>query len=231
MAEVYWIRKQEHTDIFTQGYVGVTSKTAQDRFKEHIRTANSKASKKSILHKVIKSVGKENLLVETLCICSEEYAYDVEKKLRPSEYIGWNQIPGGTKPPSARGRVMKDSTKNKISLANSGPPSERKLKALLEHTIFKPGHIRSESSKEFQKESIRKKGPWNNYFSNKDMWKIADELYLDFSAGMTRYSTAKSRGFLETSINTIFKYFKKGWVPLEDPHWISEFKGDCNALV
>ena len=126
MAEVYWIRKQEHTDIFNQGYVGVTSKTSQDRFKEHVKVANSKASKKSILHKIIKSIGK--------------------------------------------------------------------------------------------------KGPWNNYFSNKEVWKIADELYLDFSRGITRYSTAKSRGLLETSINTIFKYFKRGWVPLEDPQWVVEFK-------
>ena len=45
MAEVYWIRKEDHIDVFTQGYVGVTSKTAQERFKEHVKVANSKASK------------------------------------------------------------------------------------------------------------------------------------------------------------------------------------------
>lgn len=33
MALVYWLRLPEHTDIFTQGYVGVTTYNS-DRIKE-----------------------------------------------------------------------------------------------------------------------------------------------------------------------------------------------------
>ena len=74
MAEVYWIRKKEHTDIFSQGYVGVTSKTAQDRFKVHIDTANAKKSKKSVVHKAIKAIGAENLICETVIIAEDHQA-------------------------------------------------------------------------------------------------------------------------------------------------------------
>lgn len=224
MAEVYWIRKLEHTDIFSQGYVGVTSKTSEERYKQHLKAARVKSTKKSIIHKVINSIGQDNLVVETVCICSEEYAYELEFKLRPSERIGWNQNAGGVKPPSAKGKAMKASTKQKIGKANSGPASEVKLKAILENSPFQLGHIRSESSKEAQRKSIAEKGPWSNNFSNKDIWKIADELYLDFSNGITRYSSAKKRGLLETSINTVYKYFKKGWIPLEDELWLADFK-------
>lgn len=115
MAEVYWIRKPEHTNIFTQGYVGVTSKTAQERFQVHINNSRLKKMKKSVIHKVIIALGAENLVVETVCICSEEYAYDLENKLRPTERIGWNVAIGGTKPPGVKGLPVSEETRKKLS--------------------------------------------------------------------------------------------------------------------
>lgn len=229
MAEVYWIRKQEHTDIFTQGYVGVTTKTSQDRFKEHIKVANSRLTKKSILHKIIKSIGKESLVVETVCICSEEYAYDLERKLRPSEFIGWNQIPGGTKPPPAKGRIMKDSTKQKISVANSGPASPAKLKQL-EKLCFKPGHIRSEITKKKHSATLRANGPWNNPAANKSFWGNAQKFYEDYSNGLTIVDVKNKYGLTRNSLKTIFKHFKNGWIPSEDELWMKTFKEESGYV-
>lgn len=131
MAEVYWIRKQEHTDIFTQGYVGVTSKTAQDRFKVHIDTANAKKSKKSVVHNAIKAIGAENLICETVIIAEEAYCYEVENKLRPEKSIGWNVAVGGEKPPGVKGLPVSQETRDKLSKALKGRPMPEKAKEAL----------------------------------------------------------------------------------------------------
>lgn len=120
MACVYWIHRPEHTDIFSEGYVGVTSKTAAERYKVHVDTSNSKTSKKSIVHKAIKSIGKDNLIVETILIAEEWYCYEVENKLRPKEKIGWNVAIGGTKPPGVEGLPVSEETRAKLSKALKG---------------------------------------------------------------------------------------------------------------
>lgn len=120
MACVYWIHRPEHTDVFTQGYVGVTSKTAQERYKVHVDTSNAKSSRKSVVHKAIKSIGKDNLIVDTICIAEEWYCYDLENKLRPDKSIGWNVAIGGTKPPGVKGLPVSQETRDKLSKAQKG---------------------------------------------------------------------------------------------------------------
>lgn len=122
MAEVYWIRKPSHTDIFTEGYVGVTSKTAQERYKTHVDLAKGKKNKHSVVHKAINALGAENLVVETICICTEEYAYDLENKLRPYKSIGWNVAIGGDKPPGVKGLPVSEETRKKLSDAMKARP-------------------------------------------------------------------------------------------------------------
>lgn len=120
MACVYWIKRPEHTDMFTQGYIGVTSKTAEKRFKVHVDTSNAKTSRQSIVHKAIKSIGKDNLELRTVLIGTEEYCYDIENKLRPTEMIGWNVAIGGTKPPGVKGLPVSQETRDKLSKALKG---------------------------------------------------------------------------------------------------------------
>lgn len=226
MAEVYWIRSPEHTDIFSQGYVGVTTKTASERFKQHIKTSRVPSSRKSIIHRVIKSHGVENLIVDTVCICEESYAYELELKLRPFEFIGWNQIIGGTKPPSALGKKMSDETKMKLSLANAGPASPAKLKALLINSPFKDGYARAEASKNKQKETIASKGPWNNTGANKGFWVNAEKFYLDFVDGLTIAQVQSKYNLTRNSLKTMFKHFRLGWNPLVDDNWLETFKAN-----
>ena len=224
MAEVYWIRSISHTDIFSQGYVGVTTKTALERFNQHIKTARVPSSKKSIIHKVIKSYGTENLVVETVCICEESYAYDLEFKLRPKEFIGWNQIVGGTKPPSNLGKSMSDSAKAKISLANSGPASPAKLEALLKNSKFKTGYLRDEASKKKHSETLAANRPWNNPAANKSFWANAEKFYQDFCVGLTIVDVQSKYNLTRNNLKTMFKHFKLGWNPTEDQKWLEDFK-------
>lgn len=103
MAFVYWLRAVHHTNILEEGYVGYTSKTVEGRFKEHVKAAKSKAQKKHIVHKAIIKY-EDTLVITPVVEGSEEYCLLMEEKLRPTDYIGWNQVKGGNKPPSCLGK-------------------------------------------------------------------------------------------------------------------------------
>lgn len=79
MSTLYWLRLAEHTDVFSQGYVGV-AKDLNKRLRAH------KHRFKAIWASIIAS---------PLVIGSEDYCFNLEKKLRPTRRIGWNRSAGG----------------------------------------------------------------------------------------------------------------------------------------
>lgn len=122
---VYWIRAAEHTDMFSQGYIGVSKNSAR-RFEEH-----SKSKENRHLFFAIKKHGWNTLIKTDILIADIKYCLDIEAKLRPIENIGWNCAAGGGKPPVLtgerlalkgraawnKGKQMPQSTKDKISAA------------------------------------------------------------------------------------------------------------------
>lgn len=109
-ATVYWIKKPAHTDIFTEGYVGI-SNNPDRRFREH-------RYGQSIVAKAIRAdEGVEMVNLATMDLSS---ALDMEKKLRPTSRIGWNQVEGGGLPPSRKGTIATLETRKKQSEALKG---------------------------------------------------------------------------------------------------------------
>ena len=94
---VYWIRCADHTDMTSQGYIGV-SVNAKRRFTEHKKSNNNRH-----LMFAIQKYGWENLIKSEILIAEEDYCLDIERKLRPLNNIGWNLVVGGGKPPVAYG--------------------------------------------------------------------------------------------------------------------------------
>ena len=78
---VYWLHLSDEQDMFTQGYIGVTS--------------NIKKRMRSHKHR-FKHIWN-NIILETILIGSKDYCYSIEKKLRPIRHIGWNCANGGFK--------------------------------------------------------------------------------------------------------------------------------------
>ena len=82
---VYWIRHEDHTDVFTQGYIGVSNNTAK-RFEEH----KNRPSNSHLKH-AIKKYGWDNLIKTVLNIFTVREAkkqldksilnYDVNSKI------------------------------------------------------------------------------------------------------------------------------------------------------
>ena len=89
MMIVYWIREKDHTDIYTEGYVGITKKTLKQRVREHKKNkGNSVGAGKLRKHSdLVWSVVHET---ETL-----EGALKLEANYRPTQNVGWNLQRGG----------------------------------------------------------------------------------------------------------------------------------------
>lgn len=112
MYIVYWIRREHHVDINTQGYVGITSCGLPQRLYEH-RYTNTIVSK--AIHKyddIVTEVVHERL--------TKEQAAAIEFSLRPKERIGWNICPGGGIPPSRVGKKVSLETRIKLSEIRRG---------------------------------------------------------------------------------------------------------------
>jgi len=90
MYKIYWIKRSEHTDIYSQGYVGIT-KDFDNRIKAH-----KKNRKKTPLTDAIKTYGFDNLEIDIVdyADCLED-ALKIEAKYRPDQGIGWNLQKGG----------------------------------------------------------------------------------------------------------------------------------------
>ncbi len=90
MYIVYWLHLEKHTDIHSQGYVGIT-RNFSERMKNHFKN-----KRKTALTDAIKSYGKENIKQTILHDgLSLQEALLIEKDLRPIQGVGWNLQSGG----------------------------------------------------------------------------------------------------------------------------------------
>ena len=111
-ASVYWIRQTSHTDMFSQGYVGVSS-DLKKRWSDHAWKAQN-----AHLANAVNAYGWDSLVKEVVLIAEDTYCYDIESQLRPTNKIGWNIVAGGGKPPINKhwlGKTLSDEHKQKIS--------------------------------------------------------------------------------------------------------------------
>ena len=144
-CSLYWLRLPEHTDMFTEGYVGVSIDLAK-RYNAHKNTKQNQH-----LSYAIKKYGFDNLVKQIVLVADKEYCLDIEKKLRPSNKIGWNIVAGGGNPPAIpnstsfkkgfipwnKGVPMDDETRAKVSAAKMGTTSWNKGISMSDETKAK----------------------------------------------------------------------------------------------
>ena len=110
--EVYWIHLPEHTDILTQGYVGLTKQGTKKRFWSHKNSAKDPRSSHKIISKAFNKYG-DKIIVTTLVVCDKDYAKFFENKLRPTDFIGWNMNAGGYTPSIKSPEVLRASAEKR----------------------------------------------------------------------------------------------------------------------
>ena len=133
---VYWIHSPEHTDIFTQGYVGISS-NVKKRWYDH-------KNKPSNVHlkNAINKYGWDNLIKQIILIANDSYCLLMETKLRSVEKIGWNVVAGGGKPPLTKFNLNKhlsQQTRDKISKSKKGFRHTPKIEKLVTKNLLVNG--------------------------------------------------------------------------------------------
>lgn len=197
---VYWIHLPEQTDIFTQGYVGVASKGAAYRYKEHL--SKTKGGSKLPIHNAIRKYG-EKLIVDTVVLADIEYCYALENKLRPITRIGYNCDAGGNC--NRLGSKQSLETRKKQS-ATAKAQGRRPNQAALDNSA----------------KTNSKMVAWLCRFSNKDVWKISDKIfdYLKENPTHGTCRTATVFNVTKDQLTMMFKKIKAGWNPHEDAEWL-----------
>lgn len=90
---VYWIHKPSHTDMYADGYIGITTNPARTRWMEHLALIKNNR-KNNKLYNILKE--EDSLLFDVIAVGeTREYCERIEHSLRPHPYIGWNTAPGG----------------------------------------------------------------------------------------------------------------------------------------
>ena len=104
-------------------YIGATKFSAEYRFEKHCKYA---PTSKNPSGRAIMKFGRENILVETLAVGSEEYIFDLEiKAIRAfnstDPRVGYNVTTGGR---GIRGIIFTEEHRRKISVGKTGKTRE-----------------------------------------------------------------------------------------------------------
>ena len=95
---VYWIHYREHTDPYSDGYIGVTNNLDR-RLYEH-------SSKHSKCHHVKNRLNNGAIVSILHYVDTLSEALELEEKYRPVDNIGWNICKGGSYPPNQTGKIF-----------------------------------------------------------------------------------------------------------------------------
>lgn len=232
--EVYWIHHKNHDNILKQGYVGITKVGIHRRFYNHCRDAANGSD--NVVHKALRKYNEE-IVVDVICICDEDYARQLESNLRPKENIGWNIVPGGGGGVehiiSLIGRKewgSRISSGKKESFKNN-PES---LKFHGERSYYKDKKYRKKQS-EAQREAHKKnpqlakaladrqkaKKPWENNNVNKEVWLKSDFYYELYSySELSHRQQSIQQGLSPDGLRKMYKLFCEGWNPNKDNDWL-----------
>lgn len=96
---IYWLRHKNHTDLMSEGYVGVSS-NLKERLRQHFKNATNGYHSDKILSKAIVKYSKDEIVCDILIYGEKEYCYQTEKLIRPKSFIGWNTKEGGYHTPN-----------------------------------------------------------------------------------------------------------------------------------
>lgn len=108
---LYWIKAKHHTDLRTEGYIGITDDLIR-RKNDHFKKGNKH------LKNAFKKYG-EDIVFQVIAECDKHICAALEKHLRPFPNIGWNIAEGGGVPPNAKGKKI-PYRKRKVPAWNKG---------------------------------------------------------------------------------------------------------------
>ena len=218
LAEVYWIRHKNHTDLFNEGYIGVTKTTAKKRFHRHKQISQSSKKYRKHVHNAIIKYG-EDIVCQTIVVCDLDYAYSLEKKLRPHYNIGWNISCGGKQKNKKSG--FTEEARMKISETHKGKKKSFLMRKRLSEARKGISIPRKPESTEKQRISMLNRIPWEGKNKNPLFWCKADEVFCLWNSGFSDFKASNESSVGRMTVRMMFRKFKEGWNPLEDSDWLN----------
>lgn len=220
MASLYWIRRKEHKDIWSEGYIGITKQTVAIRFKSHINSFKAGRKGCDKLQAAFGKYGYENLIVETILDgVSLDFVAEMEKTLRPYPEIGWNIAVGGYA--KQLGRKFSKEHRKKLSESHSGKIISEEQKEYARKRVTELWE-----DAEYRDIQTKNRSKWRPPFANKRIWANAG-MYFNFwvKDNPTGITIAKHFDEYEFKnvIRGIVRHFKEGWIPYEDEEWVTFF--------
>lgn len=232
MAFVYWVHLPEHTDMLTEGYIGYTSRSVEERWKGHLKESSRARNLNYPVYNAMRKYG-DTIKVTTLVEGSEEYCLELEFKMRPERKIGWNLQMGGNKGTkgvdvtaetcakisrAGKGRRMAEQTKEALRQANLG--RKLSLEVCQKMSDDRKGKPRAAGSALKQKETLRQ-APWRVAKTTTECWASADVLYQLHSEHPDVGAKVVARIFntTESKLSSVFAKIRGGWNPSDSDVW------------
>ena len=231
---VYWIHRPEHTDIFTQGYVGITNGKARERWAEHRRSSRKNPDVHCVVinHAIRKH---RDLIYEVVVVAdTREYCERIEGLLRPTNNIGYNIARGGMPVDTMMGGVanrerwIKYWIDNPIEAANRWWDTERAL--LNKQAIV---HRRARKPKPFTKDRKPHKDSNSGsigvtWFTKYSKWRAQIGISpIVITLGYFDIKEQAQDAYLQAK--AIYKSHKQGNIELHQA--IRQIKGDNSGLL
>lgn len=112
--KVYWIKRTDHTDIYNEGYVGITCTDGiRSRIKGHFKKLENNSHPNPKLQNAYNK--NQDINYEIVFEGTKVECVEVETRLRPNKEIGWNLLEGGGMPPNNKGKSWyTNGTENKL---------------------------------------------------------------------------------------------------------------------
>jgi hypothetical protein len=242
---VYWIRAENHEDITSEGYVGV-SINFQSRLKQHNSRLKNKRYKYTNLYSSIKQF--KSVVAEIVYEGTASNCYELEKLLRPFECIAWNKTAGG------RGHNTSGEYQSNIYFLENPqpePPSYQSYETCLLRSIEelkleydrlgesdnKAGSLGDRIRRSLSKRVLHyERGPWANPANtddSKNIYMIADQIYTTWieyhKPSDRRLGNILNFKARYKSLKTLINLFRQGFVPQQDKRWttwINEQRSD-----
>ena len=132
-------------------YIGKTTKTINDRFKEHLKTAKRKRTYTSYLYNAINTYGESNFKIEIIDTCKNEddlnskEVYWIRKFNSQNTEIGYNIMDGGEGGRKCTAYNITEKQRDALDRGRHLPMSNKAKKLLSER---RKGCIVSESTRE-----------------------------------------------------------------------------------
>lgn len=208
---VYWLHLETHTDIATEGYVGITTLGVEERYRRHVSASKRLTGRGARVRYAI-SKHSSQIVVTTLLEGSVEYCQYIENRLRPRESVGWNLAIGGAA--TAAGRKNSEEHIRKVAEANKGRKRSSECVSKMRKAL---------------KAAYSFDNPWEHPYSNKQAWALASDLYDWFVADTSRGRRSASKEFNipVDSVAKVLNRIKSGWIPSDDSYymgWLKTYK-------